>query len=110
MSVTPHGLDGPLRGTPGNTLTACARTGWAKINGVRDQPPLQLPVRLVSYVAGIAAFNGGAAACLSSPGPGLADGGPAGVADGRPQRARHEVVDVSELEAIAMCNVPWARG
>ena len=45
LSITPHGLDGPLASTPGNNLTASARTGWAYINGYRAEPPLQMPGR-----------------------------------------------------------------
>ena len=56
LSVTAHGLDGPLGSSPGCSLTACARNGWAVINGVHEQPPLQLPVRQVSYLGGVAGF------------------------------------------------------
>jgi crotonobetainyl-CoA:carnitine CoA-transferase CaiB-like acyl-CoA transferase len=87
LSITPHGLEGPLAQTPGCSLTACARNGWAVINGVADQPPLQLPVRQVSYIAGIAGYLAAAAAIY---------------------RGTGETIDVSELEATAMTNAPWA--
>lgn len=62
ISITPHGLDGPLVDSNGNNLTACARTGWSYINVLKDEPPLQLPNQVSGYVAGIAGFITGAAA------------------------------------------------
>ena len=41
LSITPHGLTGPLATVPGNQLTANARSGWAACNGLADEPPLQ---------------------------------------------------------------------
>ena len=91
LSITPHGLEGPLAGVPGNNLSACARTGWCSINGRRDEPPLQLPGRQTGYIAGVAGFVGAAAALLRSRLHGAG-----------------ERVDVSEIEALALTNAPWA--
>ncbi len=91
LSITPHGLEGPLAGVPGNNLTACARTGWCSINGRRDEPPLQLPNRQTGYIAGVAGFVAAAAALLRSQLHGLG-----------------ERVDVSEIEALALTSAPWA--
>lgn len=90
LSVTPYGLDSPLTGTPGNNLTASAKAGWSSINGYRDEPPLQLPGNQAGYIAGLAGFLAAAAAL----------------------RRRHacnsaELVDVSELEALALTVHPW---
>ncbi|XOV90666.1 MAG: CoA transferase [Pseudomonadota bacterium] len=87
LSITPHGLDGPWAEVPGNDLTHCARTGWAMINRLADEPPLQLPVNQPGFIAGVAGFIGAAAALL---------------------RGAAECVDVSELEATALTCVPWA--
>ena len=86
LSITPHGLTGPLAGVPGNNLTNCARVGWATINRLADEPPLQLPVRQTGYIAGVAGFIAAAAA--------LYRGG--------------ERLDVSEIEAAALTSAPWA--
>ena len=91
LSITPHGLEGPLAATPGNNLTTCARSGWAFVTRYLEEPPLQLPVRQTGYLAGVAGFNAAAAALLRR-----ARGG-SGVC-----------ADVSELEAACMTTVPWA--
>ena len=91
LSITPHGLDGPLSGACGNNLTACARTGWCTINRLVDEPPLQLPVRQMGYIAGVAGFVGAAAALWR-----------------RERTGAGERVDVSEVEALALTNAPWA--
>lgn len=91
LSITPHGLTGPLAGVPGNNLTLCARTGWTSVNRLAAEPPLQLPVRQSGYIAGIAGHVGAAAALLKRHRTGIG-----------------ERVDVSELEALALTNVPWA--
>ncbi len=91
LSVTPHGLTGPLAHLPGTQLTHCARTGWANVNSFQQEPPLQLPLRQVDFTAGIAAFNAAAAACFRA-----LSGGPGTQAD------------VSELEAAASLSAPWA--
>jgi crotonobetainyl-CoA:carnitine CoA-transferase CaiB-like acyl-CoA transferase len=87
LSITPHGLTGPLASVPGNNLTSCARTGWCHINGLVDEPPLQLPVHQTGYIAGAAGFVGALAAL---------------------HRATGELVDLSEMEAMALTNAPWA--
>lgn len=87
LSITAHGLEGPLSHVPGNHLTACARAGWATINGRVDESPLQLPVRQTGYIAGVAGFVGATAALV---------------------RGGAERVDVSETEALALTCAPWA--
>lgn len=89
LSITPHGLDGPLAGVPGNHLTACARTGWALMNAFRDEPPVQLPVDQTGYLAGIVGFTAAAAALFDRDGGG-------------------ELVDMSELEVLTLTTAPWA--
>ena len=91
LSITPHGLDGPLSGVCGNNLTACARTGWCTINRLVDEVPLQLPVRQTGYIAGAAGFVAAAAALWR-----------------RERTGAGERVDVSEVEALALTNAPWA--
>ncbi len=90
LSITPHGLDGPLASMPGNNLTASARTGWAYINRYRDEPPLQMPGRQSGYVGGVAGFVAAAAALRR-----------------RDRTADAELVDVSEVEAFALTVHPW---
>ena len=89
LSITPHGLADPLTGVPGNNLTMSARVGWASINGVVGEPPLQMPRDQSGVVGGVAGFITACAAL----------------------RRRHagdtELVDVSELEAFALTVHPW---
>ena len=66
LSITPHGLTGPLATVPGNNLTSCARTGWCHINGLTGEPPLQLPIHQTGYIAGVAGFVGALAALYRS--------------------------------------------
>ena len=87
LSITPHGLTGPLAKVPGNNLTNCARVGWATINRLDGEPPLQLPVRQTGYIAGVAGFIAAAAALY---------------------RGGGERLDVSEVEAAALTCAPWA--
>ncbi len=87
LSITPHGLDGPLADVPGNNLTACARVGWATINKLAEHAPLQLPVWQTGYIAGLAGFVAAAAALY---------------------RGGGERLDVSEAEALALTCAPWA--
>ena len=87
LSITPHGLDGPLADVPGNNLTACARVGWATINKAREDVPLQLPARQSGYIAGLAGFVAAAAALY---------------------RGGGERIDLSETEALALTCAPWA--
>lgn len=91
LSITAHGLTGPLAGIPGNNLTTCARTGWALMNAYVDEPPLQLPVWQTGYLAGIVGFTATAAA--------LRD---------RNEHSGFEQVEVSELEVMELTVAPWA--
>lgn len=91
LSITPHGLAGPLSSVRGNHLTHCARTGWSFVNGLQNEPPLQLPGRQSGYIAGIAGYVAAAAAWFRSRESGAG-----------------ERVDVSELEALASTSAPWA--
>jgi crotonobetainyl-CoA:carnitine CoA-transferase CaiB-like acyl-CoA transferase len=93
LSVTPHGLDGPLANAAGNNLTASARTGWSYVNAYQDEPPLQMPRHQASYVGGVAGFVAAAAALLR-----------------RDATSRRELVDVAEIEAFALTVHPWGIG
>ena len=93
LSVTPHGLDGPLAERPGNNLTASARTGWAYVNAYHEEPPLQMPGRQSGYIGGVAGFIAAAAALRR-----------------RDDTAGCERVDVSEIEAFALTVHPWGIG
>ena len=92
LSITPHGLEGPLAEFPGNNLTTCARVGWSAINRYVDEPPLQLPLHQTGYITGVAGFVGAAAALFRSSSSG-----------------HGECVDVSEMEAMANTCAPWAE-
>mgnify|MGYP003311084860 FL=1 len=92
LSITPHGLDGPLAKFPGNNLTTCARVGWSSINRYVDEPPLQLPLHQTGYISGVAGFVGAAAALFR-----------------RGNSGHGECVDVSEMEAMANTCAPWAE-
>ena len=90
LCVTPHGLDDPLTHVPGNSLTMCARVGWASVNRLAEEAPLQLPRDSAGIAGGVTGFIAAAAAL----------------------RRRHatdhaECVDVSELEAFALTVHPW---
>ena len=91
LSVTAHGLSGPLSGTAGNNLTTSARTGWSFINGYRDEPPLQMPHDQAGYIGGVCGFLAAAAALRR-----------------RSHGEQAEKVDVSEMEALALTVHPWA--
>ena len=93
LSITAHGLQGPLAAAPGNNLTACARSGWSHMTRYVDEPPLQLPVRQTGYVGGVAGFNAAAAALLRR------------MRGGGGLRA-----DVSELEAVCATTAPQGLG
>lgn len=93
LSVTPHGLDDPLGGQPGNNLTASARTGWSWCNGYKDEAPLQLPRHQSGYVGGVTGFIAASAALRR-----------------RGSFDAAERVDVSELEAFALTLHTWAIG
>ena len=90
LSVTPHGLDDPLRHAPGNNLTMSARVGWASINGYAGEAPLQMPRDAAGIVGGVTGFIAAAAALRR-----------------RNATAKAECVDVSELEAFALTVHPW---
>ena len=92
LSITPHGITGPISHLPGNNLTACARSGWCWINQCNGNPPLQLPHNQSGYIAGVAGFVGASGALF------------------RRRRTGHgELVDVSEDEAMANTCAPWAE-
>jgi len=91
LSITPHGLDGNLAGVPGNGLTASARTGFSHINVYENEPPLQLPVNLTGFIAGVCGFITSAAVALHMRSSGLGD-----------------LVDVSEVESLSLASAPWA--
>lgn len=92
LSITPHGLEGPIASLPGNNLTACARAGWCAINQCMDHAPLQLPHNQSGYISGVAGFVGASAALFKSIRAGCGD-----------------IVDVSEEEAVACTCAPWAE-
>ena len=92
LSITPHGLSGPLSKLPGNNLTACARVGWSAINACEDEPPLQLPHNQTGYIAGVAGFVSASAALYRRK---VIGGG--------------ERCDVSEMEAMSNTCAPWAQ-
>ena len=89
LSITPYGASSPLKGQPGNELTASSLSGWCSINGLRGEAPLRMPGFQAGYLAGAAGFLA-AAAALRCP------------ATDRPRR-----VGVSELEAMALSVHPW---
>ena len=91
LSITAHGLGSPLAGRPGNNLTASARTGWSFINGYLDEPPLQMPREQAGYMGGVAGFLAAAAALRR-----------------RGSARKSELVDVSEMDALALTVHPWA--
>ena len=93
LSITPHGLDGPLTGRAGNNLTASARVGWSFINGYRDEAPLRMPLDQAGIVGGVTGFIAAAAALRR-----------------RGVRRGAERVDVSEVEAFALTVHPWGVG
>ena len=90
LSITPHGLHGPLEQVPGNNLSMSARVGWASVNGYRDEPPLAMPRNQHGIVGGVAGYIVAAASirCRES----VSKLGP---------------IDVSELEAFALTVHPW---
>ena len=90
LRITPHGLDDPLAGRAGNSLTASARVGWSYINGFRDEPPLRMPLDQAEIVGGVTGFIAAAAALRR-----------------RSVRPVAERVDVSEVEAFALTVHPW---
>jgi len=92
LSITPHGLSGPLANEPGNNLTACARVGWSAINAFEGDPPLQLPHNQTGFIAGIAGFVGASAMLYRVQCSGKGD-----------------LVDVSEIEALSNTCAPWAQ-
>ena len=57
VAITPYGLSGRLAGRQGNDLTAAAASGWAAINGMKDQPPLKGSGYQSSFQAGTFAFG-----------------------------------------------------
>ncbi|MDE2988401.1 MAG: CoA transferase [Chloroflexota bacterium] len=93
LSVTPHGLEGPLADARGSNLTLNARCGWAYVNALRDESPLALPSRQFGYMGGLAGFVAGSAALRR-----------------RFESNSPERVDVRELEAMTHTVYPWSIG
>ena len=89
VALTAHGLTGPLAGTPGNDLTAFARSSWALTNGDPDMPPLKGSLHQAGYVAGLCAFVAALAAVRE-----------------RQQSALGQTIDASELEALTLIAGP----
>ena len=90
LSLTPHGLDGPLATVPGNDLTASARSGWADMNGFQGEPPLQHPPLQASYLAGVLGYVG-----------------VAGALHGARRDSVGQLIDMSETEAMTLTAAPW---
>ena len=90
LSITAHGLHGPLQHAPGNNLTLSAQCGWASVNSYRDEPPLSLPRNQNGIVGGVTGYIAAAAALRC-----------------RVSQQTAECVDVSELEALALTVHPW---
>ncbi len=90
LSLTPHGLDGPLATVPGNDLTASARSGWADMNGFQGEPPLQHPPLQASYLAGVLGYVG-----------------VAGALHGACRDGVGQLIDMSETEAMTLTAAPW---
>ncbi len=92
--VTAHGMTGTLAETPGNDLTAAARSGWASINGYNTLSPLKPAAWGASMCTGIAAASAIAAALF--------------------HRDRHpgegQEVDVAEVEVLAGMFAPPLLG
>jgi crotonobetainyl-CoA:carnitine CoA-transferase CaiB-like acyl-CoA transferase len=93
VSVTPHGLTGPLAQAPGNDLTAFARSSWAVTNGDPDAPPLKGSHNQAGYLAGLTAFVASAASVCERDRSGLG-----------------QLIDVSELEALTTIAGPATLG
>ncbi len=91
LSITAHGLRGPLADVPGENLTTCARTGWALMNAYDGEPPLQLPVWQTGYLAGIVGFTAAAAAMRV-----------------RDKRSGYEQIEISEFDVMELTSGPWA--
>ena len=105
VSISPHGQDGAYAALPGNDLTAAARSGWAGINGLEGQAPLQPSAYQASYCAGVLAYGVAVAAlhyrqtviaAERRPATGVPDGASDNGFAGGGQR-----VDISEYEVMA---------
>lgn len=91
LSLTPFGLDSALSDAPASNLTLNARSGWAYVNAMRDEPPITLPSRQSAYIGGLAGFVAAAAALRR-----------------RWQSTEPEMVDAREIEAYIHTVYPWA--
>lgn len=89
VSVTPHGLGTPHTARPGVDLTAAAMSGWAAMGGTEGEPPLKGPQHQVGYLSGLSAFVGAVAAVIA-----------------QDRGGRGDLVDVSELETLALIAGP----
>jgi len=90
-SITPHGSSGVRSEYPGNDLTTAALSGWASINGLADQPPLQPSGLQSSYCSGTIAYGSIVSALLAR-------------RNRKPHRG--QFIDVSELEVMASTFAP----
>ena len=90
LCVTAYGLHGPLQGKQGNNLTLSSHSGWASINGYRDEPPLAMSRNQNGIVGGVMGSIAAASALRC-----------------RDSQSAPERVDVSELEAYALTVHPW---
>ncbi|MEM7078526.1 MAG: CoA transferase, partial [Pseudomonadota bacterium] len=91
LFLSAFGAAHPGAEADGNNLTACARVGWSWMNRHRDEAPLALPRHQAGYVGGVAGYIAASAALLR-----------------RDASEVTEVVDVSEVEALALTAHPWA--
>jgi len=89
-AITPYGLDGELSDYEGNDLTACASSGWAWVNGLKDREPLKSSGYQASYQSGTFAFGTLIATLLEQ----LADNTPG------------QIIDVSEREVLVSTSSP----
>ncbi|MCY3858970.1 MAG: CoA transferase [Gammaproteobacteria bacterium] len=90
LCVTAYGLHGPLQGKQGNNLTLSSHSGWASINGYRDEPPLAMSRNQNGIVGGVMGYIAAASALRC-----------------RDSHSALERVDVSELAAYALTVHPW---
>jgi crotonobetainyl-CoA:carnitine CoA-transferase CaiB-like acyl-CoA transferase len=89
--ISDFGLDGPYASWRGSELVIQALSGYLWLNGLKGQPPLRAPGRLVAHTVGVNAFLGGLASHFRRLRTGDAD-----------------LVEVSGMETLATM-VPFLR-